>query len=122
MGVAGFSFVEVLIVVTITGILVSLCYFAYASLLGDTKTEKQAIAIHRMEEAKTRYFLDFPNSPDTTIPPLTNLVYYLEITPEVGTNAFYNVRGGLFDGCFPSSKNVYLNPNDKNTPPAFQFY
>lgn len=71
----GFSFIELLIVVIVVGILVAIAHAALNTSLKDARTTKVMVALTRTDEAKIRYYMD---TKDPGEPSLTDLATYME--------------------------------------------
>jgi len=115
-----FSLVELLVSLTILAIVVGLAGQAYRFSISDAKTTKKLVAIQRVAEAKTQYYLDNRTNASASNPPRPeNLLPYLK-TYGSGTNIFYNRTGSLFEGAYPKQyTNVFLEPNTKGNTPYF---
>jgi prepilin-type N-terminal cleavage/methylation domain-containing protein len=115
----GFTLIEVMITTVIVGILVAIAIPSYNWTTVDAKMMQKKTAITRVAEAKTKYYMDNPTADPTVTPPLDQLIQYLDIDPAVGTNAFNNVPGGIFDGVWGYKQKEFLNPNPKGVVPSF---
>lgn len=119
----GFSFLEILIVVIVTSILIAIAIAALNTSKADAGLLKLRIALQKVDEAKIRYYLDTkdPNRPD-----LTNLVAYLQVPTGAGEEIFYTKRaweaahpakdtaGLLLNGAV--TKKAQIEPGSKNVP------
>lgn len=116
----GFSLIELLVSLTILAIVVGLAGQAYRFSISDAKTTKKLVAIQRVAEAKTQYFLENRvNSAAANPPTPEDLLPYLKSYGE-GTNIFYNRPGSLFEGVYAKEHtNVFLDPNVRGASPYF---
>lgn len=116
----GFTVIETTILVIIIGIIVALSIQSLNMLLEASRDRKKDLAIQKVEEAKTMFWLDNkhagPN--DAT---LEDLARYISTSKESspGVNMFYNNPQSLFWGAFPKDKNVFLRPNPRGVRPEF---
>jgi prepilin-type N-terminal cleavage/methylation domain-containing protein len=129
-----FTLVEMLIVVGVIAILAAIAIPTLGSLKQDGIEKKKQMALVRVAEAKAQYYQEnrtqnpflAPHdpaslNPTNTLPKAADLLRYLNINPNVGTNAFYTDKPkSLCEGCFNTPH--YLNPNGPDTFPSFEPY
>ena len=117
----GFTFVEVLTVVTVIGILVGAGIPAYLWIREDTKTQKKNQAIQTVEEAKIKFYNAEKTAAATvTHPTPEQLAHY--ITTEAGPDPgiFYNTNPAcFFPNVFSPSEVWYLDPGARGQKPQF---
>lgn len=116
----GFTLTEILTVTVIIGIIIG---FAVSNTM-EVKTTGQDVvketALHRVAEAKTKYYVDNPFADTTSSPPLTSLSPYLGGT---GENMFYsNTSSCMFKGAYPATTLMKIEPNGKGIKPTFNAY
>ena len=86
----GFSFVEVIIVIAIVGILVTLVHAALRTATKDASAVKLAAALQKVDEAKIRYYMD---NKTTGAPPPAKLIQYLQAPAGAGEEIIYSESG-----------------------------
>jgi prepilin-type N-terminal cleavage/methylation domain-containing protein len=126
----GFTFIEILTVIIVIGILVGASIPAYLWTREDAIERKKATAIQRVAEAKTKFY----NAEKTaaalvSTPSLTDVAKYLQLDPTetkgpsgtATTNAFFSDHPHtIFADCFPKNERWFLNPGSRTNQPVFQ--
>jgi prepilin-type N-terminal cleavage/methylation domain-containing protein len=117
----GFTFVEVLTVVIIIGILVGAGIPAYLWIKEDTRTQKKNQAIQTVEEAKIKFYNAEKTAAATvTHPTPTQLAYYISTPAGADPGIFYSTNPAcIFPNVFPPNEVWYLNPGARAQKPEF---
>ena len=120
-GQQGFTFIEILTVVVILSILIGVGLPAYFWVREDTREQKRNQAIHKVEEAKIKFYNANKTAAATvTHPSPAQLAYYLVTPAGDDPGIFYSTNANtIFPNVFPSNQVWYLDPKARGQKPEF---